>query len=300
MSEHEHFSAGSQARRSEPGKPGSPQEQHRQSMLLRHLGAVVSTSASRTPAARTGTAPVADGDTRGASTTLRVREVMDVPVFGVRADLPFLELARPMARERITAVPVVDAEDRVMGIVSESDLLAGAAACPHRPKGAGTGDRSNSGRGARDERAADLMTAPAVTVSPDTPVTDAALTAARSRLKRMPVTDQGGHLVGIVDRGALLRALLRDDEKIRSEIESQVVTGAFHLPPGPGQGERHERRRRTARAHGPQTHPAPGGTHPRDRRRGGGLRPFERPVRPPQPRRPVAPRGPLARHRREP
>ncbi|MGW3044342.1 CBS domain-containing protein [Kitasatospora sp. NPDC001159] len=235
MSEHEHFSAGTESRRSVPGKAWSPEEPQRQDMLLRYLGAVAGISAARArepePALPEATAVP---DVPGPAPVLRVRDVMDVPAVAVSGDLPFTELARMLAREHVGAVPVVDAKDRVIGVVSESDLLAKAAveAMEHP---SGPIDRLRD-RGlqqkAQGETAATLMTAPATTVRPGTTVAEAALTAARGRLKRMPVADWQGRLVGVVRRAALLSALVRNDEHIREEITSRILTREFHLPQG--------------------------------------------------------------------
>ncbi|MFJ7910488.1 HPP family protein [Kitasatospora sp. NPDC096204] len=231
MSEHDDFSAGAEARRATPGKAWSPEEPHRQETLLRYLGAVASATASRgaerpQPAEAAEGAPVPAETAEGVPVepevpqVMRVREVMDVPALSVRGDLPFLELARMLDREDIGAVPVVDAEDRVIGMVSESDLLAKAAveAERQRPGPIGRLREHRLHEKARGENAASLMSVPAVSVRPGTTVADAARVAARSKLKRMPVTDQHGRLVGVVRRTALLRALVRDDEKIRDHL----------------------------------------------------------------------------------
>ncbi|MFJ9846647.1 CBS domain-containing protein [Kitasatospora sp. NPDC101155] len=237
MSEHEYFSAGTESRRSVPGKAWSPEEPQRQDMLLRYLGAVAGISAARAresePEPATSEA-AAVPDEPGPAPVLRVRDVMDVPAVAVSGDLPFTELARTLVREHVGAVPVVDAKERVIGVVSESDLLAKAAveAMEHP---SGPIDRLRD-RGlqhkAQGETAATLMTAPAITVRPGTTVAEAALTAARGRLKRMPVADWQGRLVGVVRRAALLSALVRDDEHIREEIASRILTREFHLPQG--------------------------------------------------------------------
>jgi hypothetical protein len=67
------------------------------------------------------------------------------------------------------------------------------------------------------------MTSPAVTVDPDTTLTTVAAKMDTERVKRLPVTDEQGHLVGIVSRSDLLRAYLRDDHAIRDEIREQVL-----------------------------------------------------------------------------
>jgi predicted transcriptional regulator len=66
------------------------------------------------------------------------------------------------------------------------------------------------------------MTSPAITVFPGATVAEAAWLASLSRLKRIPVTDHGGRLVGVVRRDALLRALVRDDAGIRKEIDARI------------------------------------------------------------------------------
>ncbi|WP_261399444.1 CBS domain-containing protein [Streptomyces misionensis] len=67
------------------------------------------------------------------------------------------------------------------------------------------------------------MTSPAITVLPGASVAEAAWLAALSRLKRMPVTDRAGRLLGVVRRDALLRALLRDDAALRADVETTVA-----------------------------------------------------------------------------
>ncbi|MEU6973194.1 CBS domain-containing protein [Kitasatospora aureofaciens] len=235
MSEHEYHSAGEEARRSVPGKAWSPEEPQRQDMLLRYLGAVADISAARAKEPEP-THPMAEAvpDEPGPTPVLRVRDVMDVPAVSVPGDLPFTDLARTLARAHVGAVPVVDTKDHVIGVVSESDLLAKAAveAREHPP---GPIDRLRE-RGLREKAqgrmAATLMTTPATTVRPGTTVADAALTAALGRHKQMPVTDWQGRLVGVVRRAALLSALVRNDELIREEIADRILTREFHLPRG--------------------------------------------------------------------
>lgn len=159
---------------------------------------------------------------------------MRVPAVSVPGDMPFLDVARTLSREHLSAVPVVDAEDHVVGVVSESDLLAKAAvmAASHRPGPIGRLREHRLYEKSRGETAATLMTYPAVTVHPGELVTDAAWTAARSRLKRLPVTDHHGRLVGAVSRIDLLRSLIRDDAEIREDIESRILRREFLLDVG--------------------------------------------------------------------
>ncbi|MET9657424.1 CBS domain-containing protein [Streptomyces sp. NPDC006510] len=157
--------------------------------------------------------------------------MMDVPAASLRDDLPYRDIARLLAREQVGAVPVVDDEDHVVGVVSESDLLAKVAfeTSGHRVgRIGGLRERRMHGK-ARGETAADLMTSPAITVLPGATVAEAAWLAALSRLKRLPVTDRGGRLVGVVRRNALLQALIRDDAGIRAEVAARIESCC---PPG--------------------------------------------------------------------
>ncbi|MFD1659218.1 CBS domain-containing protein [Streptomyces caeni] len=235
MTEHENFSSGAEARHTVPSHTWHPGEEARQDALLRYLGAVEAVSA-RHPGARRQPAPAPASRPEAEGTAARppeppaepegplVRDVMEVPAASMRDDLVYRDIARLLAREHIGAIPVVDAEDRVIGVVSESDLLAKVAfeASGHRPGRIGRLRERRMHDKARGETAADLMTSPAITVLPGATVAEAAWLAALSRLKRLPVTDHDGRLVGVVHRNALLRALVRDDAAIREEAEARI------------------------------------------------------------------------------
>ncbi|MEU6379870.1 CBS domain-containing protein [Streptomyces sp. NPDC046909] len=234
----EHGAASAEARRRVPAFAPAPAEEFHQDMMVRYLQAMASHSHSGDvadqaplPAAKTGA-----GTTRpprekaGTIAELQVRDVMRRSVAGIPGDTPFLDVARMLARRQTGAVPVVDGAQRVVGVIAESDLLARAAS-------RASGDRP--GAFARilrphatdaGETAATLMTAPALTVQPWTPVIDAARTAARSRIRQLFVTDHKGHLVGVISRSELLQALVRDDAAIREEVVD-VVEGELGIDP---------------------------------------------------------------------
>ncbi|WP_189786531.1 CBS domain-containing protein [Streptomyces capitiformicae] len=231
MSDFEQRSAEKETRRTTPGRPWTPQEEPRQDALRRYLAAVAAAASARSaeeprpapgreqPEPPATTAP--EPPTREPA-TLRVRDVMQVPAASVPGDMPFLDVAHTLAREQVSAVPVVDADDHVIGVVSESDLLAKAAvmAEPRRHGPVGRLRQHRLYDKSHGDTAATLMTFPPVTVHPAERVADAAWTAAHARLKRLPVTDHRGRLVGVVSRSDLLRALIRDDAEIRAEVES--------------------------------------------------------------------------------
>ncbi|MFD5393240.1 CBS domain-containing protein [Streptomyces sp. NPDC127097] len=202
-------------------------------MLRRYLGAVASTAPPKTgeeTADRGKATPPRSQD----RPQVRVRDVMSVPAVSVPGDTPFLDVVHTLSREHLSAVPVTDADDHVLGVVSESDLLAKAAttAAPRPPGPIGRLREHHLYEKSRGETAATLMTAPAISAHPGDLVTDAARTAARSRVKRLPVTDHHGRLVGVVSRIDLLQALVRDDTEIRKEITSRILRHEFFLDPG--------------------------------------------------------------------
>ncbi|WP_340375274.1 CBS domain-containing protein [Streptomyces sp. SS7] len=228
MSDFENRSAEKEARRSEPGRPWKPQEELRQDALRRYLAAVAGAASARGTGTPEPTAEEAQSGRPAPATRTpsvpRVRDVMQVPTASVPGDMPFLDVAHTLAREQVNALPVVDADDHVIGVVSESDLLAKAAvmAEPHRHGPVGRLWRHRLYDRSHGDTAATLMTFPPVTVHPSERVSDAAWTAAHARLKRLPVTDRHGRLVGAVSRQDLLRALIRDDTEIQAEVESLV------------------------------------------------------------------------------
>ncbi|MFC7259336.1 CBS domain-containing protein [Streptomyces lutosisoli] len=236
MSGFEHHSTEREARSDLPGRDRRPDEGQRQDMLRRYLGAVAAVSAAHADeqSPRPKEPPPILHQDELAPAPLRVRDVMSVPAVSVPGETPFLEIVRTLSREHLGAVPVVDADDQVMGVVSESDLLAKAAvrAETSRPGPIRRLREHRLYEKSHGETAATLMTSPAITVHPSTPVADAAWLAARSRLKRMPVVDHRGRLVGVVSRIDLVRALVRDDAKIREEIETRIIRHVFLLDPG--------------------------------------------------------------------
>ncbi|MFF4546602.1 CBS domain-containing protein [Streptomyces sp. NPDC001435] len=235
MNHHENFSTGTEARQGLPSRPWSPRETDRQDILIRYLGAVATAAAEHARTEEQAPAPgTAEAPSAAAAPTQEpsppgprvplVRDVMDVPAASLRDDLPYRDIARLLAREQVGALPVVDAEDHVVGVVSESDLLAKVAfeASGHRPGRVGRLRERRMHSKARGETAADLMTSPAITVLPGATVAEAAWLATLSRLKRLPVTDGAGRLVGVVRRNALLQALIRDDAAIQAEVEARI------------------------------------------------------------------------------
>jgi CBS domain-containing protein len=188
---------------------------------LRYLSDVVAREAHR-PGVRP---PVPPGPER-------VRDVMVTAVVAAHEGAVFKEIVDALIRNRVSAVPVIDADRRVLGVVSESDLLARVSkAHLALPRGHLLSAHSEERRKLHAANASELMTSPAYVIAPHASIADAAWHAARSRVRRLPVVDDNGVLLGIVTRSDLLRPFLRPDEDIRDDITQNVIVGAFVLDP---------------------------------------------------------------------
>ncbi len=147
-----------------------------------------------------------------------VADVMTTKVIAVTRDTDFKQIASVLREFRVSACPVVDSSDRVIGVVSEADLLYKVADC-ELPVGLirlrwKLGEESKTTAVTADQ----LMTAPAVTVHPDAPVQVAARVMRDRRLKRLPVVGARGELIGIVSRVDLLAVYDRPDADILAEV----------------------------------------------------------------------------------
>jgi CBS domain-containing protein len=149
-----------------------------------------------------------------------VSDIMTTSVVTVRPDTPYREIAALFREHRVSGFPVTAEDGTVIGVVSESDLLTladGRHNRGHRADGPAT--------------AGDLMTHPAVTISPDAPVQTAARVMHSHRLQRLPVVDREGRLAGIVSRSDVLSVFHRSDEDIRREITQDVIADCFFTDP---------------------------------------------------------------------
>ena len=155
----------------------------------------------------------------------RVDDVMTRRVATVQVGTPFKDVARLLAERKVSAVPVLDHDGKLVGIVSEADLLRKEQyheeAVPAR-----RGFRSRRERVLRAKAsgdfAGDVMTAPAITIGPKATVVEAAKLMIEREVKRLPVVDSQGCLVGIVSRADLLWVFLRPDDEIAEEIRYEV------------------------------------------------------------------------------
>ncbi|MGI5372052.1 hypothetical protein C9J60_37365 [Streptomyces sp. A244] len=168
----------------------------------------------------------------------KVGSVMAMDVVRAVYDTGFEEVARLLADHRIGGLPVVDGEDRVIGVVSGSDLVAhrSAVPVPHRtrrrsPFAALSPGVRRRAAAATGPTAGRLMSAPPVTAHAEDTIVEAARTMARRGVKRLPVLDEEDRLVGLVTLRDLLRVFLRPDADIRDEVIDEVLVGVLWLTP---------------------------------------------------------------------
>jgi len=158
-----------------------------------------------------------------------VKDVMTTQVVAVRSGATFKEMAAALRQYRVSAFPVIDEHEKVIGIVSEADLLAKEALTD---PGVVTGvlDHRDVLK-AEGLTAGDLMTPRAVTVRPEDSVEHAAQLMHFPKFKRMPVVDADGGLVGLVSRADVLAVYDRPDDDIREEITGNVIVRGFGKDP---------------------------------------------------------------------
>ncbi|MGX9890958.1 CBS domain-containing protein [Streptomyces sp. NPDC002276] len=167
----------------------------------------------------------------------KIGSVMTGDAVCVEFGTPFKEVARLLAHHRISGLPVVDDDERVLGVVSGSDLMrdqARAARSLEPPprlrllrKGRGVGREDTR---VRAHSAGRLMSKPAVTVHAEDTVAVGARIMAQYGVERLPVVDEEDRLVGIVTRRDLLQLFLRPDAHLHREVVEEVLGGALHLP----------------------------------------------------------------------
>ncbi|MFH8736102.1 MULTISPECIES: CBS domain-containing protein [unclassified Streptomyces] len=159
-----------------------------------------------------------------------VSDVMTHTVAAVGRRAAFKEIVQLMQDRQISALPVIEGEGRVVGVVSEADLLPKeelrdnpdeAYLQLRQPVDVAKADALSAG---------DLMSSPAVTIRADATLAEAARTMAREGVKRMPVVDDVGLLEGVVSRADLLKVFLRGDDKIAEEVRHEIVSSLFPPP----------------------------------------------------------------------
>lgn len=139
---------------------------------------------------------------------MKIEDVMTRRVVAARADTDLAHVARLMWDNDCGAVPVVDAEDKVVGILTDRDVCMGA---------------HFGGKALRELRAASCMAGEVATCRASESATAVAKRMGEKKVRRVPVTDDAGHLVGLVSIGDLLNAAARASSKERKDIHGALV-----------------------------------------------------------------------------
>ena len=163
----------------------------------------------------------------------RVSDVMTYAVVAVGREALFKDIAERMEQWKVSAFPVLEGDGRVVGVVSEADLLPKEEFRDSDPdrltRIRRLSDLAKAGAVTADE----LMSTPAVTVHADATLAEAARIMALRHVKRLPVVSTEGMLRGVVSRGDLLKVFLRPDGDLAAEIRRDVVDPLFPAPVEP-------------------------------------------------------------------
>ena len=144
---------------------------------------------------------------------MQARDVMVSPVITVDSNATVQRVASLLLQHRISAVPVVGKDSELVGIVTESDLMHRSESGTERPYSwwlrllVGDAQMASDYVKSHAVKIADIMTRKVVTAAPDTPLHEIAMLLEKHGIKRVPIVDEAGHLLGIVSRANLLQAV---------------------------------------------------------------------------------------------
>ncbi|ALO92372.1 CBS domain protein [Streptomyces hygroscopicus subsp. limoneus] len=156
-----------------------------------------------------------------------VSDVMTQTVVAVGRSAPFKEIVETMKQWKVSALPVLEGEGHVIGVVSEADLLPKAEFREGVPSLSVQRRRLSDLAKAGGTTAEEVMSTPAITVHPGATLAQAARIMAVRHVKRLPVVDDEGMLQGIVSRADLLKVFLRSAEDIEKEVRRTVISYLF-------------------------------------------------------------------------
>ncbi|MEU6772295.1 CBS domain-containing protein [Streptomyces sp. NPDC046759] len=169
-----------------------------------------------------------------------VSDVMTHTVAAVGRRAPFKEIVELMQDWQVSALPVIEGEGRVVGVVSEADLLPKEELRDGPEAGYLQLRQAVDVAKAGGLTAGDLMSSPAVTVRANATLAEAARAMAQAGVKRLPVVDGTGLLEGVVSRADLLKVFLRVDDDIAEEVRREIVSYLLPRPDSAIQVEVHD------------------------------------------------------------
>jgi CBS domain-containing protein len=167
---------------------------------------------------------------------MKIKDLMTSDVVTAAPEASLKDVAKTLVEHRISGMPVCGEDGRILGVVSEGDILHKERGRIERRGGPlawlvdGTSYTDVAKAHARTAREA--MTAPAITIAPHRPAAAAARLMVEKGVNRLPVVASDGTLLGIVTRADLVRAFTRSDEEIAEEIREDVLRRGLWVDPG--------------------------------------------------------------------
>jgi len=164
---------------------------------------------------------------------VRVRDIMTTDPIAVHPDTTLKETARIMVRHQVSGMPVIDRMGKLVGIVTEGDFLRQEANRdrPYRLSLLdalfGEGEAELPGA----ETVAEVMTENVVTITPEASIGEAARVMSHRGVKRLPVVDLDGELVGIISRADVVNAFTKPDDVIEDEVREDIIRRLLFLDP---------------------------------------------------------------------
>jgi CBS domain-containing protein len=166
---------------------------------------------------------------------MKLGELMTPDPIAVGPETPLKDVAAVLLEHGISGVPVIGERLEVLGVVSEADIIAKQAGPDPRDRRLIAwllGGRYVDRQKVAARTAAEAMESPAITVKARATVTEAARLMTENGIKRLPVVDDEGALIGIVTRTDLVRAFTRTDEEIEREIREILLDTLWLDEPG--------------------------------------------------------------------
>ncbi len=152
---------------------------------------------------------------------MRVLDIMTIDVITTTASTYLKEAARMMVGAGVSGLPVVDESGTLVGIITEADFLEREA--DHSQRRLLSAMIEESGPIVDAETVGEVMTRDPVVIFPEASVTEAARVMAHHHVKRLPVVDSSGALVGIISRADVVAVFTRPDDVIEDEIREDIV-----------------------------------------------------------------------------
>ncbi len=164
---------------------------------------------------------------------MQARDVMVSPVVTVGPNATVRQVAQILLAQHISAVPIIDADNRILGIVTEGDLIHRVEAGTERRYSwwlrVLTGDAQMAADYVKSHavKVYDIMTRDVVTAAPETPLSDIAMLLEEKQIKRVPIVNQQNQLVGLVSRANLLQAIASARPELELSLSDATIRKRF-------------------------------------------------------------------------